>query len=74
MRYRRYLAALAAGMMLAGGIGSVPATADVYLHNPRGAGSRAVAVTRGDPGNGNGQKAIIIGDPGGDGPGPKVRA
>lgn len=92
MRYRRHLAGLAAGVMLAVGTGTVSALAgvtgrhplapegasarlgpaDVYLHDPRGVGSRAVVVTGGDPGNGNGPKAIVIGDPGGDGPGPKV--
>jgi hypothetical protein len=65
--------------MLTGGIGTVLASAgaktsaDVYLYNPRGADPRAVVVTGGDPGNGNAPK-VIIGDPGGDGPGPKVRA
>jgi hypothetical protein len=97
-------AGLAAGVVLAGGTGTVPsaaqplapgtasarpAPADVYLHQPRAAGPRAIVITDttgdghgpdavvvagGDPGNGNGPKSVIIGDPGGDGPGPKIRA
>ena len=93
MRYSLRLAGLAAGVMLTGGISTVPTLAgvtashslvpraasvrlkpaDVYLHNPRPADPRTVVVTGGDPGNGNGPKAIVISDPDGDGPGPKVR-
>jgi hypothetical protein len=59
---------LAAGIMLAGGIGTVPALAGVTASQPLTQGtasaglnsdrSEAVVVTGGDPGNGNGPKAI----------------
>jgi hypothetical protein len=53
-------AGLAAGIMLAGGISNVPSP------QPPTPGPLAIVIT------GNGPRAIIIGDPGGDGPGPKA--
>jgi hypothetical protein len=66
-------AGLIAGVTLAGGISGAPAAASAELASvevpspqPPTPGPLAIVITGQSP------KAIIIGDPGGDGPGPKV--
>jgi hypothetical protein len=66
-------AGLAAGVILAGGTGGAPAAVSTKLMyvpvpspQPPSTGPLVIAIT------GQGPKSFIIGDPGGDGPGPKA--
>jgi hypothetical protein len=66
-------AGLAAGVMLAGGTGVAPAVASAKLMyvpvpspQPPSQGPLVIAIT------GQAAKSVIIGDPGGDGSGPKA--
>jgi hypothetical protein len=71
-------AGLIAGVMLAGGISGAPGVVSAKLMSvdvPAPApGPPAVIIIGNEPGPGQGLKSIIIGDPGGDGPGPKAVA